>query len=95
MKKTIRLGVWETNSSSVHSFCICTEEEYDKWEKGDLYYNRDEEKLTPESTNNWGENNYSFGAFWEDIDQRFDSYEQYFETPSGDKMVVFGYYGYD
>ena len=37
MKKTVRMGVWETNSSSVHSICICTKEEYDKWENGELW----------------------------------------------------------
>lgn len=37
---TIRRGVFETNSSSVHSMCICTKDEYDKWMNGELYCNR-------------------------------------------------------
>ena len=30
MKKT-RVEVFETNSSSVHSLCICSADDYDKW----------------------------------------------------------------
>ena len=35
----IRKNVFETNSSSTHSLCICTEDEYNKWQKGELLYN--------------------------------------------------------
>ena len=38
--KTIRLGTFETNSSSTHSMVICTEEEYEKWANGELYASR-------------------------------------------------------
>lgn len=38
MKKQIRRGVFETNSSSVHSLTMCTESEYDRWESGELLY---------------------------------------------------------
>ena len=37
--RTIRRGVFETNSSSVHSMTMCSKSEYDKWENGELYYN--------------------------------------------------------
>ena len=36
MKRQIRRGVYETNSSSTHSISMCTESEYDAWENGDL-----------------------------------------------------------
>ena len=36
MKRQIRRGVYETNSSSCHSLVMCTESEYDAWEKGDM-----------------------------------------------------------
>lgn len=35
MKKVIRRGVFETNSSSTHSITMCSKDEYDKWEKGE------------------------------------------------------------
>lgn len=34
--KTIRRGVFETNSSSTHSISIVAKEDYDKWSDGEL-----------------------------------------------------------
>ncbi len=36
MKKQIRRGVFETNSSSVHSITMCLASDYDKWIAGEL-----------------------------------------------------------
>ena len=38
MKRQIRQGVFETNSSSVHSLTMCTAEEYQKWENGEVLF---------------------------------------------------------
>ena len=38
MKIQIRTGVFETNSSSTHSLVMCSEDEYNKWANGELYY---------------------------------------------------------
>ena len=35
----IRYGVFETNSSSVHSLIMCSDEEYNAFERHQLYYN--------------------------------------------------------
>ena len=45
MKKQIRRGVFETNSSSVHSLTMCSSDEYEKWEIGELLYWEDEDKF--------------------------------------------------
>lgn len=37
MKKQIRRGVFETNSSSVHSITMCSDDEYKRWESGEAY----------------------------------------------------------
>ena len=37
MKKQIRRGVFETNSSSVHSLTMCMESDYDRWQEDNLY----------------------------------------------------------
>lgn len=37
----IRRGCFETNSSSVHSLSMCMKDEYDEWENGNIYYNKD------------------------------------------------------
>ena len=36
MKRQIRRGVFETNSSSTHSLTMCLKSDYDKWLKGEL-----------------------------------------------------------
>lgn len=36
----IRHGVFETNSSSVHSMVICNEDDYEAWVNGDVLLNR-------------------------------------------------------
>jgi len=39
MKRQIRRMVFETNSSSTHSLTMCSKEDYDKWQKGELLLN--------------------------------------------------------
>jgi len=41
MKRQVRYGVFETNSSSTHSLTICSGEQYDKWQKGEVLFNVD------------------------------------------------------
>ena len=36
--KQIRRGIFETNSSSVHSLTMCSGEEYQKWENGEVLF---------------------------------------------------------
>lgn len=45
MKRQIRRGVFETNSSSVHSLTMCSSEEYKKWESGKVLYWGDKDKF--------------------------------------------------
>lgn len=40
MKRQVRQGVFETNSSSTHSLTISTKEEFDKWQNGELLFDR-------------------------------------------------------
>ncbi len=40
MKRQIRRGVFETNSSSVHSLTMCSQSEYDEFEKENMYIER-------------------------------------------------------
>ena len=39
-KEVIRRGLFETNSSSVHSLTFCTEDEWSKWKNGELYFDK-------------------------------------------------------
>ena len=35
--RVIRRGVFETNSSSTHSLTMCSQDEYERWERGEVY----------------------------------------------------------
>lgn len=43
--RQIRMNVFETNSSSTHSIAICTEEDFKKWQNGELLFNINNEKF--------------------------------------------------
>ena len=45
--KTIRIGTFETNSSSTHSITMCMESDFLKWKNGEMYWNRWNEELVP------------------------------------------------
>lgn len=45
MKKQIRRGVFETNSSSVHSLTMCSGDEFDKWFRGEVMFDSYSDKL--------------------------------------------------
>ena len=45
MKRQIRRGVFETNSSSVHSITMCSDDEYKKWMNGDAYVHKYNNKI--------------------------------------------------
>lgn len=42
MKRQIRRGVFETNSSSVHSLTMCNGKDYKEWEEGNYYFDVEE-----------------------------------------------------
>lgn len=48
MKAQIRQGVFETNSSSVHSITICSKTDYDKWIKGEILLNEEKQFISRE-----------------------------------------------
>lgn len=94
MKRQIRRGVFETNSSSTHSITMCSKEEYEKWRKGELlldYWSDNFVKATDENKNN--EDCKTYDEYWEDCE--FETYEDSYTTKSGEKVIAFGYYGHD
>lgn len=38
MKRQVRIGVFETNSSSTHSITMCSNTDFEKWENGEVLY---------------------------------------------------------
>lgn len=121
--KKVRHGVFETNSSSVHTLTICTDEQYGLYMNGELLLCRCDwilkgtkyegrEFFTPEEAaeiekeylTKYGyayddksiENSvHDDFESYDDEDEYLEYYEEHFVTPSGDKMVAFGRYGYD
>lgn len=92
--RQIRHGVFETNSSSTHSIVICTEKEYEQFQEDELMYDKYSEGLVPYSKLLLNTEYYrykDYDTFGDDL----ETYHTYFTTPSGDKMVAFGEYGYD
>jgi hypothetical protein len=91
----VRNGVFETNSSSTHSICICTKSDFDKWKSGELIYDRWHDKLIP-TFERKDDDFYDFKTYDEYQDRwELEQYTVNFTTPSGDEMVAFGEYGYD
>lgn len=104
----VRRNVFETNSSSTHSITICTEDEYEMWKRGEIYWDRWNETFVSKEEAEEGfsksryddfnyylyvESLYTFDRYNDDIEM--ETYEQHHQTKSGDQIVAFGYYGYD
>ena len=53
MQIQIRKGVFETNSSSTHTLVIASNEEYEKWQKGELYFDAFNEKFFDTEINDY------------------------------------------
>jgi len=116
MKRTIRIGVWETNSSSTHSLTVCDYEDYEAWKNGNLLYHwgdlvTEAEAMDQIKNNEWYQKHLDFTdaeAVRETLEEDYWTYEQYersigdmdefkqtFTTKSGDKVIAFGYAGFD
>lgn len=101
MKRQIRRGVFETNSSSVHSITMCMKSDFDKWTAGELVWDRWVHELIPitdeikESMDNDEREYLTYDQFgdWDYIE--YETFEDTFITPSGEEVISFGYYGHD
>lgn len=67
MKRQIRRGVFETNSSSTHSLTMCSEEEFEKWKNGEILFDR------------WGSEDFVSSKTMTDL-QKNDAKEYYEST---------------
>lgn len=103
MKEVIRRGIFETNSSSVHSITMCSDDEYSKWKNGEVYYNRWEHKFVDKSEEierereetGTGTDYLTYEEFndWDYIG--YETFNNEYTTESGETVHTFGYYGYD
>lgn len=97
MKIQVRVGVFETNSSSLHSLILCTKEQWDKFLSGELIADFYKEKLL--SKDDPGVLKYDSGGFLtyeEYCDLDYEKFSKSYVFPNnGDEVIAFGYYGYD
>lgn len=70
MKTQIRNGLFETNSSSVHSITMCADSDFKKWERGELIFNRDDCTLVPLT-------NEDYIAWKKEYDECMEKYGEY------------------
>ena len=102
MKIQMRTNVFETNSSSTHSIAICTENDYKAFKKGEKLIERNSLKFYDSveegmAKDKWAEKEdfMTYLEFEEYISEYYEEFEEKFTTPNGEKVVAFGYYGYD
>jgi hypothetical protein len=120
--RTIRIGTFETNSSSTHSITMCMESDFLKWKNGEMYWNRWNDELVSKETveeeflkENTGVSKEDpdfkdkLEEYLNDDDKTYYTYEEFngydyieyetyvdkYNTPNGDTVVAFGYYGQD
>lgn len=96
MKTVVRYKVFETNSSSSHSLCVCTPEEYEKFVNKKLVIDINSDKLIPRPKD-FKKYEVSEDEGMSEEEPKYigynyepDAYLE-FESPSGDKMVAFCY----
>lgn len=98
MKKQIRRGVFETNSSSVHSLTMCSKTDFDRWVDGELLYDIWDECLveaTKERLDNEDGNYLTYKQFNDYTYLEYEKFEKSYTTENGECIKVFGYYGHD
>ena len=69
MKRQIRCGVFETNSSSTHSLVMCSKEDFEAWKRGEVLFQK------------WGSENFVSANKLSDYDKKKAS-EDYDENKS-------------
>ena len=90
--KQIRIGVFETNSSSTHTLVVCTDEELEKWKKGEMIYEYGE-GLVPSNYSNTPSNGETFEDFVDDDYLKVDS--NTYVTKGGEKLNIICKHGYN
>ena len=101
MKRQIRRGVFETNSSSVHSLTMCMESDFNKWVAGELVWSRWGDELVPitdeiKKSIEEDEREYLTYQQFNDYDYiDYETFEDSYTTPNGETVKSFGYYGHD
>lgn len=126
MKRQVRRGVFETNSSSTHSITMCSESEFSEFEKGNMYiekwgsdlYTKEELIEKFKQTRDWRTKNLKYSGvdwdneeefekvleeseyctceeYWNTVTEEYETFEKSYVGKNGEKVIAFGYYGYN
>jgi len=109
--KKVRFGVFETNSSSTHTLTIVPKRHFQAWKRGELFFNKENDKLeSEEALENYfnKEVDKRYCETFEDYKEEYlETYEKWYNdygletyvedytTEGGEELVVFGKYGRD
>lgn len=99
MKRQIRFGVWETNSSNTNTLTIMTAEEYadymKKWDSEDWFWDFESEEWVSSSDVDWHDDRYELGENPCDCDACLDLEVADYTTKHGDKVYAVSIYGHN
>lgn len=95
MKRSIRYGVFETNSSSVHSLTIVSKEEFEKFKRGELIFERWNNKLVEATKERIEDEDGEYETYSALGGGEYETFEETHTTKNGDVVVAFGFYGND
>jgi len=111
MKRQIRIGVFETNSSSTHSLVMMSKDKFEKFKGGEVFWYEGnilskQEILDCVKTYSWVKSDdLTLENLEEELDGEMKTYDNYsrdmetfyeeYKTESGEIVVSLGYYGYD
>ena len=104
--RQIRLGIFETNSSSTHSLVIGTPEQIEKWENGELFINyyddyatvfktKEELDQMEETEKSFYRDDWKNGEEWDEATECLDHDSQIITTPGGEILSIVCAYGRD
>lgn len=108
--RQIRLGTFETNSSSTHSLVIGTPEQIEKWEAGELFINYYDDYATEFKTKEeldqmeaeakekgefFYRNKWKNGEKWDEATECLDHDSEIITTPKGELLSIVCAYGRD
>lgn len=81
-KIQVRKGLFETNSSSVHTLVMCDESDFDKWKNGELVYDYMNCELVPTTDDKYVEWSKMTDEEKEDSFSLYDylTYDDFFEN---------------
>ena len=88
----IRCGLFETNSSSVHSVTLLTEQEFSQWKSGKTVDLLNNKIAASTSEKKYGQ--YTYDEFIEYVERLGYNYEFDKVEKDGQTFVLVNYYGY-